>query len=61
MCLVENRLYKTKTLFLKYVCDCINLILLRHQSVAEPPKLLDPHATALSQRSQTAMHVHQIT
>jgi hypothetical protein len=31
------------------------------ESVAEPPKLLGPHAPVLSQRPQTAMYVHEIT
>jgi hypothetical protein len=47
MCSVENKFSKTKTLFRKYVCDRIILILLQYQAVAEPPKLLGPHAPAL--------------
>jgi hypothetical protein len=47
MCLVQNRFSKTKTLFLKYVCDCIILNLAPIPAVAEPPKLLGPHAPAL--------------
>ena len=47
MCLVENRFSKTKTLFLKYVCDRIILNLAPIPVVAEPPKLLGPHAPAL--------------
>jgi hypothetical protein len=66
MCLVENRFSKTKTLFLKYVCDHIILKLAPITAVAEPPKLNLPSYWAhmhlpLSQRLQTAMHVHQIT
>jgi hypothetical protein len=47
MCLVENRFSKTKTLFLKYVCDGIVLNLAPILVVAEPPKLLGLHAPAL--------------
>ena len=47
MCLVENRFFKTKTLFLKYVCDRIILNLAPIPAVAEPPKLLGPHAPVL--------------
>jgi hypothetical protein len=47
MCLVENRFSKTKTLFLKYVCDRIILNLALIPAVAEPPKLLGPHAPDL--------------
>jgi hypothetical protein len=47
MCLVENRYSKTKTLFLKYICDRIILNLAPIPAVAEPPKLLGPHAPAL--------------
>jgi hypothetical protein len=47
MCLVENRYSKTKTLFLKYVCDYIILNLALIPAVAEPPKLLGPHAPIL--------------
>jgi hypothetical protein len=47
MCLVENRFSETKTLFLKYVCDCIMLNHAPIPAVAEPPKLLGPHAPAL--------------
>jgi hypothetical protein len=61
MCLVENRFFKTKTLFLKYVCDRIILNLAPIPAVAEPPKLLGHMHQPLSQRPQTAMHVHQIT
>jgi hypothetical protein len=61
MCLVENRYSKTKTLFLKYVCDYIILNLALIPAVAEPPKLLGPMHLSLSQRPQTAMHVHRIT
>jgi hypothetical protein len=61
MCLAENRFSKTKTLFLKYVCDRIYLILLRYQPVAEPPSYWAHMHLSLSQRPQTAMHVHQIT
>jgi hypothetical protein len=47
MCLVENRFSKTKTLFLKYVCDRIILNPALIPAVAEPPKLLGPPAPAL--------------
>jgi hypothetical protein len=47
MCLVENRFSETKTLFSKYVCDRIMLNPAPIPAVAEPPKLLDPHAPAL--------------
>jgi hypothetical protein len=47
MCLVKNRFSKIKTLFLKYVCDRIILNLASILAVAEPPKLLDPHAPVL--------------
>jgi hypothetical protein len=47
MCLVENRFFKTKTLFLKYVCDRIILNLALISVVAEPPTLLGPHAPTL--------------
>jgi hypothetical protein len=47
MCLVENRFFKTKTLFLEYVCDRIILNLAPMPAVVEPPKLLGPHAPAL--------------
>jgi hypothetical protein len=47
MCLVENRFSKTKTLFLKYVCDRIILNPALMPVVAEPPKLLGPHALVL--------------
>jgi hypothetical protein len=51
MCLVENRFSKTKTLFLKYVCDHIILNLAPIPAVAEPPKLLGPHAPALASKT----------
>jgi hypothetical protein len=47
MCLDENRFSKTKNLFLKYVCDRIKLNLAPIPAVAEPTKLLGPHAPAL--------------
>jgi hypothetical protein len=47
MCLVENRFSKTKTLFLKYVCDHIILNPALIPAAAKPPKLLGPHAPAL--------------
>jgi hypothetical protein len=47
MCLVENRFFDTKTLFLKYVCDRIILNPALILAMAEPPKLLGPHAPAL--------------
>jgi hypothetical protein len=47
MCLVKNRFFETKTLFLKYVCDRIILNPAPIQAVAEPPKLLGPHAPVL--------------
>jgi hypothetical protein len=47
MCLVENRFFETKALFLKYLCDCIILNPAPIPAVAEPPKLLGPHAPAL--------------
>jgi hypothetical protein len=47
MCFVENRFSKTKTLFLKYVCDRIILNLAPIPAMAEPPKLLGPHAPVL--------------
>ena len=61
MCLVENRFSKTKTLFLKYVCDRIYLILLRYQLWQNLPSYWAHMHLSLSQRPQTAMHVHQIT
>jgi hypothetical protein len=50
MCLVENKFTKTKTLFLKYVCDRIILNLAPIPAVAEPPMLLGPHAPAVGDR-----------
>jgi hypothetical protein len=47
MGLVENRFFETKTLFLKYVCDRIILNPPLIPAVAEPPKLLGPHAHVL--------------
>jgi hypothetical protein len=47
MCLVENKFPKAKTLFLKYVCDRIILNPAPIPAVAEPPKLLGPHAPVL--------------
>ena len=47
MCLVENRFFKTKTSFLKYLCDRIILNPAPIPAVAEPPKLLGPHAPVL--------------
>jgi hypothetical protein len=47
MCLDENRFSKTKTLFLKYICDRIILNPAPIPAVAEPPKLLGPHAPVL--------------
>jgi hypothetical protein len=47
MCLVENWFSKTKTLFLKYLCDRIILNPAPIPAVAEPPKLLGPHAPVL--------------
>jgi hypothetical protein len=47
MCLVENKFPKAKTLFLKYVCDRIILNPALIPDVAEPPKLLGPHAPVL--------------
>jgi hypothetical protein len=47
MCLVENRFFETKTLILKYVCDRIILNPAPIPAVAEPPKLLGPHAPVL--------------
>ena len=61
MCLVENRFSKTKTLFLKYVCNRIILNLAPIPAVAEPPSYWAHMHLSLSQRPQTAMHVHQIT
>jgi hypothetical protein len=47
MYLVENRFSKTKNLFCKYICDRIILNLAPIPAVAEPPKLLGPHAHVL--------------
>jgi hypothetical protein len=47
MCLVENRFSKTKTLFLNYLCDRIIPNHAPIPVVAEPPKLLGPHAPVL--------------
>jgi hypothetical protein len=47
MCLDENRFSKTKTLFLNYVCDRSILNLALIPAMAEPLKLLGPHAPVL--------------
>ena len=47
MSLVENKFFETNTLFWKYVCDRIILNLAPIPAVAEPPKLLGPHAPIL--------------
>jgi hypothetical protein len=62
MCLVENRFSKTKTLFLKYVCDRIILNpALIYQLWQNLPSYWAHMHLPMSQRPQTAMHVHQIT
>jgi hypothetical protein len=52
---------KPKLLFWKYVCDRINLILLRYQLWQNLPSYWAYMHMSLSQRPQTTMHVHQIT
>jgi hypothetical protein len=54
MCLVENRFSKTKTLFSKYVCDSIILNPAPIPAVAEPPKLLGPHAPVLVSKTSNS-------
>jgi hypothetical protein len=51
MCLVENRISKTKILFLKYVCDCIMLNPAPIPAVTEPPKSLGPPTVVLVHRT----------
>jgi hypothetical protein len=61
MCLVENRFSKTKTFFENTYVIVLYLILLSYQLWQNLPSYWAHMHLTLSQRPQTAMHVHRIT
>jgi hypothetical protein len=61
MCLVENSFSKPKLYFENTYVTVLYLILLRYQLWQNLPSYWAHMHLSLSQRPQTAMHVHQIT
>jgi hypothetical protein len=61
MCLVENRFSKPKLCLENMYVTVLYLIMLRYQLSQNLPSYLTHMHLSLSQRPQTAMHVHQTT